>query len=217
MQKLREQKGATILMALLLILLATMVSALILVAAVSATRRMTSDREAQQNYLAVSSAAELLRESIRTNSYTKRVYTTTTETESTDENGSTNTSRDVQVSETEDLPNGLLGRWLTDGARNGGCSETTITVTVQGDEGSAIPTVYARFSMDASYNVKVKLSLTGGTEDADEADCRMTLALEGDVNEETRYFFDPGVTTQIDTTVISWKNPQITKGITEGT
>ena len=58
MKKLKNNSGATILMALLLILLAMAVGAAILTAAVSAAHHMKSDREAQQNYLTVSSAAE---------------------------------------------------------------------------------------------------------------------------------------------------------------
>ena len=64
MKKLKNNSGATILMALLLILLAMAVGAAILTAAVSAAHHMKSDREAQQNYLTVSSAAELIRDSI---------------------------------------------------------------------------------------------------------------------------------------------------------
>ena len=64
MKKLKNNSGATILMALLLILLATAVGAAVLTAAVSAARHLRSDREAQQNYLTVSSAAELIRDSI---------------------------------------------------------------------------------------------------------------------------------------------------------
>ena len=64
MKKVKNNSGATILMALLLILLATAVGAAVLTAAVSAARHLRSDREAQQNYLTVSSAAELIRDSI---------------------------------------------------------------------------------------------------------------------------------------------------------
>ena len=62
MKRLKNNSGATILMALLLILLATVVGAAVLTAAVSAARHLRGDREAQQNYLTVSSAAELIRE-----------------------------------------------------------------------------------------------------------------------------------------------------------
>ena len=46
-------------------------------------------------------------------------------------------------SSTEKLPTGLMGDWLTDGARNGGCTDT-ITITLP-DE--ALPPVKASFSM----------------------------------------------------------------------
>lgn len=64
MNKLRDRRGASLLMALLLLLLATMVSVVILTAVSSAARHLSRDREAQQNYLTVSSAAELIRDSI---------------------------------------------------------------------------------------------------------------------------------------------------------
>ena len=63
-QKLQDRRGASMLMALLLFLVAAMVSAVIIAAAVSARSRVTSDRAQQQTYLTVSSAAELLRGSI---------------------------------------------------------------------------------------------------------------------------------------------------------
>lgn len=63
-QKLNCRRGASMLMALLLFLIAAMVSAAIITAAVSARSRVASDRAQQQTYLTVSSAAELLRSSI---------------------------------------------------------------------------------------------------------------------------------------------------------
>ena len=63
-QKLQDRRGASMLMALLLFLVAAMVSAVIIAAAVSARSRVASDRAQQQTYLTVSSAAELLRGSI---------------------------------------------------------------------------------------------------------------------------------------------------------
>ena len=72
MKKLKNEQGVTILMALLLVLTAAVVSAVILSAALSAARRVNGDRTAQQNYLAVSSAAELVRDSIDRMQYTVR-------------------------------------------------------------------------------------------------------------------------------------------------
>lgn len=76
MKKLKNEQGVTILMALLLVLTAAVVSAVILSAALSAARRVNGDRTAQQNYLAVSSAAELVRDSIDRMRYTETTTTT---------------------------------------------------------------------------------------------------------------------------------------------
>ena len=51
MKRLKNNSGATILMALLLTLLATEVGAAVLTAAVSAAHHLRSDREAQQAQL----------------------------------------------------------------------------------------------------------------------------------------------------------------------
>ena len=123
MKKLKNEQGVTILMALLLVLTAAVVSAVILSAALSAARRVNGDRTAQQNYLAVSSAAELVRDSIDQMRYTET--TTTTYEWDEESEGYVQTGS----SSTEKLPTGLMGDWLTDGARNGGCTDT-ITITL---------------------------------------------------------------------------------------
>ena len=71
MKKLKNERGESILMALLLLLLASVISALILTAATNAAHHLRNDRKAQQNYLTVSSAAELIRDSILQESYTR--------------------------------------------------------------------------------------------------------------------------------------------------
>ena len=74
LKKLHSQRGETMLMALLLFLVGVMVSAVILAAAVSAAKTIRTDREHQQTYLTVSSAAALVRDSILNGSGN---YTTT--------------------------------------------------------------------------------------------------------------------------------------------
>ena len=190
MKKLKNEQGVTILMALLLVLSAAVVSAVILSAA-------------QQNYLAVSSAAELVRDSIDQMRYTE----TTTTTYEWDEKS----EGYVQTgsSSTEKLPTGLMGDWLTDGARNGGCTDT-ITITLP-DE--ALPPVKASFSMtgrgtgSGGYDIRIAFSLADAG-DAD--DCRMTLRLSGIVGETS----DKDTVTQDERyeLTITWSNPKITKG-----
>ena len=103
MKKLRNNSGATMLMAILLILVAAVVSAVILTAATSAARHLRSDRQAQQNYLAVSSAAELIRDSVLKDSY---YWEQVSKKEKNEETGEETT---VIESETETRPDGLLG------------------------------------------------------------------------------------------------------------
>lgn len=62
--KLQSERGASVLIALLFFLVATMVSVVILNAAVTTVKRMDDDRKQEQNYLAVSSAARVVREGL---------------------------------------------------------------------------------------------------------------------------------------------------------
>ena len=61
-RKLHEQRGASMLMALLMLLVALMVSAVVIAAASSAATTLRSDKAQEQASLAVSSAAEYVRD-----------------------------------------------------------------------------------------------------------------------------------------------------------
>ncbi len=61
-RKLHEQRGASMLMALFLLLVALMVSAVVVAAASSAAATLRSDKAQEQSSLAVSSAAEYVRD-----------------------------------------------------------------------------------------------------------------------------------------------------------
>lgn len=77
MKKLHSKKGATLLLALLLLLASTMVSTVILTAVTSVSKNIRDDRQMQQDYLTVSSAAEFLRDNIAGDSckLVKTIYT----------------------------------------------------------------------------------------------------------------------------------------------
>ena len=79
--KVQSQSGASMLMALFLLLVVTVVSVVILVSATSAAHQVRDNRAAQQAYLTVSSAADLLVQAFAKQSYT---YTLTTYTRSDD-------------------------------------------------------------------------------------------------------------------------------------
>ena len=79
--KVQSQSGASMLMALFLLLVVTVVSVVILVTATSAAHQVRDNRAAQQAYLTVSSAADLLVQAFAKQSYT---YTLTTYTRKDD-------------------------------------------------------------------------------------------------------------------------------------
>ncbi len=81
--KVQSQSGASMLMALFLLLVVTVVSVVILVSATSAAHQVRDNRAAQQAYLTVSSAADLLVQAFAKQSYT---YTLRTYTRSDDSN-----------------------------------------------------------------------------------------------------------------------------------
>ena len=145
MNKLKEQKGESIMMALLLVLVASVVSAVILTASIQAARRPRNERAAQQSYLTVSSAAEMVRDSILAAEYKREVieeYELDTETGDYVHSGSyVNT---VQ-------PTGLMAQWLAAGIGDDcdmpGCSDT-IEINVPVDKDQSLDTVLADFVMD---------------------------------------------------------------------
>ena len=64
LKKIQSNSGASLVMALLLILVGVMVSAVIIAAAVSSVQAQNQSRDEQQLYLEVSSAAELVRDEL---------------------------------------------------------------------------------------------------------------------------------------------------------
>lgn len=216
MKKLKNNSGATILMALLLILLAMAVGAAILTAAVSAAHHMKSDREAQQNYLTVSSAAELIRDSIAGDSYERTM--TETHTASTDAEGNTTytVSREAKVT----APTGIMGAWLSacieDGSENVQYASLTdfndtIEVDLKIDDNTSLRTVRAVFSAQKDGKIQVQLYLKPETGKTD--DCRMTLTMQGTLKEEASESHSAGDNySYIYKTTVKWEPQRITKG-----
>lgn len=217
MKKLKNNSGATILMALLLILLATAVGAAVLTAAVSAARHLRSDREAQQNYLTVSSAAELIRDSIAGDKYERTM--TETHTASTDAEG--NTTHEVTYSTDVNYPTGIMGAWLSacieDGEKKDKYASLkafrdTINVDLEVSNGTNLRTVTAAFSAQKDGQIQVQLSLK--SEEGKTDDCRMTLTMQGTLKEETpESYSSEDVDSYIYKTTVKWEPQRITKGI----
>ena len=105
--KVQSQSGASMLMALFLLLVVTVVSVVILVSATSAAHQVRDNRAAQQAYLTVSSAADLLVQAFAQQSYT---YTLTTYTRSDD-------PKITRTEEKESTPESVLQETLLAASR----------------------------------------------------------------------------------------------------
>ncbi len=219
MKKLKNNSGATILMALLLILLAMAVGAAILTAAVSAAHHMKSDREAQQNYLTVSSAAELIRDSIVGDTYERTM--TETHTAHTDAEGNT-TYTVLREAKVTDPPKGIMGQWLSACIENGSDNNEyaslkdfrdTIEVDLKIDEDTSLRTVTAAFSAQKDGKIQVQLYLK--PEEGKTDDCRMTLTMQGKLTKEEESESDSSGDnySYIYKTTVKWEPQRITKGI----
>ena len=236
MKKLKNERGESILMALLLLLLASVISALILTAATNAAHHLRNDRKAQQNYLTVSSAAELIRDSILQESYTRVWEKVTTYTK--DDAGTYVPEKE----ETKLLPGqftGIMKAWLAVGIednKNEGARYASVTgyqdtikvdVPIEGED--KLQTVQAEFTMDKdTANITVKLSLlppdgqeSAGTESSAAEDCRMTLTMKGAVSKKDESPAGGSISEENGTkiekhiTTINWSGAKITKGIKE--
>ena len=218
MKKLKNNSGATILMALLLILLAMAVGAAILTAAFSAAHHMKSDREAQQNYLTVSSAAELIRDSIAGDKYERTMTETHTAVRDTDGNI---TGENVSYSTNVTNPTGIMGQWLSacieDGSENVQYAslkdfKDTIEVDLKIDEDTSLRTVRADFFAQKDGQIQVQLSLK--PEEGKTDDCRMTLTMQGTLTQaDPEYRSDGDDYSNTYKTTVKWEPQRITKGI----
>ena len=119
---------------------------------------------------------------------------------------------------------GVMGAWLADCiadksdttkdfARFQNC-EDTITVTVDGGDGSLRP-VRAKFLAQADGKIQVELSLVqedGKTED----DCRMTLTMRGTLTKtDQEYRSDGNDYSHIYKTTVTWGSPKIAEGFAD--
>ena len=86
-RKLHEQRGASMLMALFLLLVALMVSAVVIAAVSSAATTLRSDKAQEQSSLAVSSAAEYVRDAFLGKEMDGTIVTRGTSTTYTSDSG----------------------------------------------------------------------------------------------------------------------------------
>ena len=202
MKKCTDRKGITILMALLLLLVASMVSVVILTAATTAARHISNDRQSQQTYLTVSSAAELLRDDILSSGYEQKVTRRPTATGSY-----------IERTEVTQTPQGAMKVWLERGIETVGRGIAyTDVITLTPDAASGLDAVQAEFTITPAYDITVTLSLA----DSSQGNCLMTLTLSSERKQQVTIVTGGNTKTGQTsvTTTISWDTPLIEKGVT---
>ena len=181
-KKLHSSRGASMMMALLLLLVAVMVAAVILAAATTAAASVRTDRAQQQAYLTVSSAAQLMRDSILADSkYQKTTLTV---------NYQGYTPREPETDQIDRVPvTEPFGSLLNDAietvlAGAGNTFHRTYRLTIDGYADVSAEVFFAQKERvsDAKqvYQLTVKLSSEdGGVTEGNPAGhpCRMTLTM----------------------------------------
>ena len=203
-RKLNSQRGASMLMALLLMLVGIMVSAVIISAATSAAVNKRSEKEQQQAYLAVNSAAELVRDDFQSLTGRYKDVTTTV----THADGTTTTTNDTikATCAVGDMINDI-GAWFID-VNTTSTYAKTYTFSVDGYEDvSAEILVSVDTGSDGSSKV---YNLTNGADS--EHPCRVVLTMEGKLTEE-RTSGDTG-STQVVTRTLEWNKAKLQKEVT---
>ena len=204
-RKLNSQKGASMLMALLLMLVGIMVSAVIISAATSAAVNKRSEKEQQQAYLAVSSAAELVRDDFQSLTGRYKDVTTTV----THADGTTTTTNDTikATCAVGDMINDIGARFI--GVNTTSTYAKTYTFSVDGyeDVSAEILVSVGTGSDESSKVYNLTATFTNGV--GSEHPCRMVLTMEGKLTEE-RTSGDTG-STQVVTRTLEWNKAKLQK------
>ena len=192
-RKLNSQRGASMLMALLLMLVGIMVSAVIISAATSAAVNKRSEKEQQQAYLAVSSAAELVRDDFQSLTGRYKDVTTTT------------TKDTIKATcAVGDMINDI-GAWFID-VNTTSTYAKTYTFSVDGyeDVSAEILVSVGTGSDESSKVYNLTATFTNGV--GSEHPCRTVLTMEGKLAEES--------STQVVTQTLEWNKAKLQKGVT---
>lgn len=173
-------------------------------------------------YLTVSSAAELIRDSIAGDLYERTM--TETHTAVRDADGTATGEYTVSYNANVTNPTGIMGAWLSACIENGNENNEyaslkdfrdTIEVDLKIDEDTSLRTVKAVFSAQKDGKIQVELSLK--PEEGKTDDCRMTLTMQGKLTkEEESETQSAGANySYIYKTTVKWEPQRITKGIKE--
>lgn len=206
LKKLHSQRGETMLMALLLFLVGVMVSAVILAAAISAESDAKAAREEQQAYLTVSSAAELFRDAIRSDSGGYREIVT--ETYSGTQLQGTKTEKQNASGPFSEIFNKVIPPLL----KSPSTYQKPFTLSMDGLED-----VTMELSIQPKQGDNDQFTLTAVFYNDPEGDhpCRMTVTFIGKTTKTPTYWYDSGLRYEATTTEIKWSQSTITRPRTQ--
>lgn len=194
--KLQSNKGATIVFALFALIVSIMISAVVIYTAFSNVGRVKNTQNEEQNYLSVSSAVKLFKESLTGDSvsYEETYVKTTTETydEKWETLLSSTVSDETRISDAvyQDvaliLPDDMLKEVLNEWAKAFDSPvPKTLTITITGD--SELPKIAAVEAVMVFDPVNNKLTTTFGIKDAPSAVDKFSTVMTMDLSKSTSY------------------------------
>ncbi len=212
--KLRDKSGVSILMGLIFLLICVMVGTVVLAASTAAAGKLAQQRQSEQDYLNVSSAARLIKDRVCKLTYARIKVDgyLSSETLQVSDGGKMILGSDLKA---------LCGSLGTDGAPWVNAEKKFEISASGGAAPAAWETVYGRLRMEEDGRILVALWL--GTEDQDDAENHNHVKIEfcpdGPVSQtevETEEEDDGSITrTTTVTTTCSWPESGCT--ITKGT
>ena len=206
LKKLHSQRGETMLMALLLFLVGVMVSAVILAAAISAESDAKAAREEQQAYLTVSSAAELFRDAIRSDSGGYREIVT--ETYSGTQLQGTKTEKQNASGPFSEIFNKVIPPLL----KSPSTYQKPFTLSM---DGLADVTMALYIQPKQGDNDQFTLTAVFYNDPEGDHPCRMTVTFIGKTTKTPTYWYDSGLRYEATTTEIKWSQSTITRPRTQ--
>lgn len=192
--KLQSNKGATIVFALFALIVSVMISAVVIYTAFSNVGRVKNTQNEEQNYLSVSSAVKLFKESLTGDSVSYEETYVKTTTETYDENWETLISSTVSDETTisdavydDALPlNNMLKEVLNEWAKAFDSPvPKTLTITITGD--SELPKIAAVEAVMVFDPVNNKLTTTFGIKNAPSAVDKFSTVMTMDLSKSTSY------------------------------
>ena len=203
-QKLKSENGASFLLALLAFLVAAMVCVTIITAATSSVKRVHSDRESQQMQLAITSAAQLVRDTMGETQY--RITTVTTTEKGNAKTETTKTAAGVFAQEIKDA---IAYIDIHGGSAYAGGMNLSVS-------GTDLPVIAVSFVMTSDIAEPYKLLFTLRAQETGEV---LYLTMESSSTTESKTETiqsgsNQTKTVTTETTTITWDNP-IISGIRE--